>query len=442
MTKLSRFAAIAAALLASAIVSTAHADTVLRVFAGGQQQRTDLTRKMFDEFEKRNPGVKVTLESGGATSELQRQYLSTVLGAKDSSLDIFILDIINPAQYYAAGWTEPLDRYLNVKDAKSYMSRYLPAYATADVIDGKIVALPDFADAMFLYYRKDLLDKYGVKPPTTWDELAAVSQKIQQGEKNANLQGLSFQGAPIEGAVCTFLLPYWSEGKDYQKGTKLDKKAAVSGLDMWLGMVDKGVAKKNIAEVKTGDTVNEFMAGDVIFAINWGFAWDRFQQDPHSKVKGNVGVAKLPAMRWRQVGDLHRRMAMGGIGVFEEQGRGRQARRFHVVPGSFEVPRDQRVAAAGVRERLHRQGRAEGQSVVRLRVARCRVGQVASGQPALRRGVRRHSHPDQRRAGAGHEAGSHGRRDRQPAAARDALAPAGPAIGSFDGRFKPMRERE
>ena len=296
MLKRSRFLMLVGALIASLIIPVANAQTTLRVFAGGQQQRPDLTRKMFDEYEKRNPGVKITLESGGATSELQRQYLSTVLGAKDATLDVFILDIINPAQYHAAGWIEPLDQYLGVKDAKSYMSQYLPAYATADVIDNKIVALPNFADSMFLYYRKDLLDKYGVKAPVTWDELASSAQKIQQGEKSANLQGLSFQGAPIEGAVCTFLLPYWSQGKDFQKGAKLDKPAAVSGLNMWLGMVDKGVAKKNIAEVKTGDTVNEFMAGDVVFAINWGYAWDLFQQDPNSKVKEKVGVAKLPAM--------------------------------------------------------------------------------------------------------------------------------------------------
>lgn len=296
MFRIFRLIAVIVGMTMLGVAAGARAETTLRVFAGGQQQRPDLTRKMFDEFEKRNPGVKITLESGGATSELQRQYLSTVLGAKDAALDIFILDIINPAQYYAAGWIEPLDAYLGAKDARSYMSRYLPAYATADVIDGKIVALPDFADSMFLYYRKDLLEKYGAKLPATWDELAATSSKIQHGEKNPDLQGLSFQGAPIEGAVCTFLLPYWSQGKDFQKGTKLDKAAAVSGLDMWLSLVDKGVAKKNIAEVKTGDTVNEFMAGNVVFAINWGYAWDLFQQDPHSTVKGKVGVAKLPAM--------------------------------------------------------------------------------------------------------------------------------------------------
>jgi multiple sugar transport system substrate-binding protein len=61
-------------------------------------------------------------------------------------------------------------------------------------------------------------------------------------------------------------------------------------------MVDQGVIKKNVAEVKTGDTVNEFNAGQVVFAINWGFAWDRFKDDPESKVKGKVGVMPLPAM--------------------------------------------------------------------------------------------------------------------------------------------------
>jgi multiple sugar transport system substrate-binding protein len=287
-----------AALAALAAAPLAQAQTMLRVFAGGPQQRPDLIRKVLDDYEKHNPGIKVQIESGGATSELQRQYLSTVLGARDSALDIYILDIINPAQYAAAGWLEPLDKYLGVKDAHAFMSQYLPAYATANVIDNHIVALPDFADAMFLYYRKDLLDKYGAKVPTTWDELAATSRQIQQGEKQPNLQGLSFQGAPIEGAVCTFLLPYWSQGKEFQKGTRmtLDKTAAVKGLDTWLKLVDEGVAKKNIAEVKTGDTVNEFMAGDVVFAINWGFAWDLFQSDAHSKVKGKVAVAKLPAV--------------------------------------------------------------------------------------------------------------------------------------------------
>jgi len=275
----------------------AHADTKLRVFAGGANQRPDLMRKLFDEYQKANPGVTIEIETGGATSDLQRQYLSTVLNAKDPAIDIYMIDIVNPAQYYGAGWLEPLNAY--VGDPATAMKPYLPVYASSNVIDGKVAAMPAFADSMFMYYRKDLLDKYKLAEPKTWDELTAAAKKIQAGEGNANLQGLSVQGAPIEGAVCTFLLPYWSQGKDFNDaGGKmtLDKAAAAKGLQTWLGMVDAGVIKKNVAEVKTPDTVNEFKAGNVVFAINWGFAWDRFQVDKDTAVKGKVGVMPLPAM--------------------------------------------------------------------------------------------------------------------------------------------------
>ena len=289
----------AVALLAGLASSTAAfaQQTTLRVFSGGANQRPDLMRKLFDQYQVKNPNVKVEIETGGATSELQRQYLSTVLNAKDPAIDIYLIDIVNPAQYYGAGWLEPLDAYFG-KPADA-LKPYLPVYASSNVVDGKIAAMPAFADAMFMYYRKDLLEKHGVAEPKTWDELTVGAAKIQKAEGNANLQGLSIQGAPIEGAVCTFLLPYWGQGKDFNDASgkmTLDKAAATKGLTQWLSMVDAGVIKKNVAEVKTPDTVNEFKAGQVVFAINWGFAWDRFKDDNDSQVKGKVGVMPLPAM--------------------------------------------------------------------------------------------------------------------------------------------------
>ena len=287
----------AAALALALFANTASAQTTLRVFSGGPSQRPDLMRKLFDRYEAANPGLKVQIETGGATSELQRQYLSTVLNAKDSAIDIFLIDIVNPAQYFSAGWLEPLNAYLG--EPSVALKPYLPVYASANVVGGKLAAMPAFADAMFMYYRKDLLEKHKVAEPKTWDELSAAAQKIQKAEGDVNLQGLSIQGAPIEGAVCTFLLPYWSQGKDFNDAAgkmTLDKAAAVKGLNQWLGMVDAGVIKKNVAEVKTPDTVNEFKAGQVVFAINWGFAWDRFKDDKDSKVAGKVGVMPLPAM--------------------------------------------------------------------------------------------------------------------------------------------------
>ena len=275
--------------------SAAMAQTNLRVFVSSQH-RPDVWRKAFDMYEAKNPNVKVTIETGGNTSEAQAQYLNTVMTAKDSSLDVMILDVIRPAQYAAAGWTVPFNDVLG--DASAAMKRYLPAYAEANTVDGKVVALPAFADAMFLYYRKDLLEKHGVQPPQTWDELAAAAKKVAAAEKDANLQGLSFQGKAIEGAVCTFLVPYWSQGKVVTKDGKLDfdREAATKSLALWKGFADSGVAKKNIAEVATDDTRKEFQGGNVLFAVNWAYAW-AMSQGAESAVVGKVGVARLPAIK-------------------------------------------------------------------------------------------------------------------------------------------------
>jgi multiple sugar transport system substrate-binding protein len=286
----------AAVVVAGLSGQAALADTKIRVFSGGQNQRPDLMRKLFDAYQAQNPGTTIEIETGGATSELQRQYLSTVLNAKDTAIDIYMIDIVNPSQYFNAGWLEPLDSYVGGAAA---LKPYLPVYSQANLVNGKVAALPAFADAMFMYYRKDLLEKHGVKEPKTWDELTAAAKKITEAEKNPSLQGLSIQGAPIEGAVCTFLLPYWSQGKQFNDANgklTLDKEAATKGLDMWLKMVDAGVLKKNIAEVTTPVTVNEFKAGQVVFAINWGFAWDVFKDAADSQVKGKVGVMPLPAV--------------------------------------------------------------------------------------------------------------------------------------------------
>ena len=292
------------ALTALLLCAPLAAQTTLRVFAGGASQRPDLTRLLVADYMRRFPGVRVTVETGGATSDLQRQYLSTVLNARDPSIDVYLIDIVNPAQYHGAGWLEPLNALLGAP--RDVLAPYLPAYAGSNVIDGELAAMPAWADAMFLYYRRDLLEKHHQPLPRTWQELARVARAVQAAEKaqgNHSLQGLSVQGAPIEGTVCTFLLPYWGQGKrfnDERGRLTLDRAAAAHGLQMWLTMMDEGVIKRNVAEVRTQDTTNEFKAGQVLFAVNWSMGWDRFQNDADSRVRGQVGVMPMPAMQGGQ----------------------------------------------------------------------------------------------------------------------------------------------
>ncbi len=301
--KSKKFAVLTAFGLAASVLAlsaaTAQSKTVITVFFGSTF-RPDLMRPIFDRFQKANPTIEVKQELGGATSELQSQYLTTVLSAKDSSLDAFLIDVIRPAQYQSQGWLEPLDAYLGGSEkAKDFVSGYLPGPIKADTIDGKLWALPATTDTQFLYYRKDLLAKYNLTVPRTWEEVTSQAQTVLKGENNAQLQGLNFQGAPIEGAVCTFLQPFWAAGGEVLQNGKVNvnTEAGRKALNLWVNAINTSkISPLSMAESRTDDSRKVMQAGNAVFSLNWGYAWANFQGNgtDASKVKGLIGVAKLP----------------------------------------------------------------------------------------------------------------------------------------------------
>src|SRR5262249_34045140 len=144
------------------------------------------------------------------------------------------------------------------------MARYLPAYREANIVNGQVIALPFFADAQFLYVRQDLLQKYNVQPPRTWDELITAAQTIMRGESNANLRGFETAGAPIEGTVCTYLVPLWGAGgnlTNQQGQLQLNTPQARQPFDLWTRMRETNVLPANIAEIPTDRIRLDFQAG-------------------------------------------------------------------------------------------------------------------------------------------------------------------------------------
>lgn len=70
-----------------------------------------------------------------------------------------------------------------------------------------LVALPWYADYGLFFYRKDLLDKYGLQPPKTWDDLEDTASIILTGERGEHpaLAGLVGQldGKDVQPFHCT-----------------------------------------------------------------------------------------------------------------------------------------------------------------------------------------------------------------------------------------------
>jgi trehalose/maltose transport system substrate-binding protein len=168
-----------------------------------------------------------------------------------------------------------------------------------DTIDGKLVAMPWFGDFGILYYRTDLLKKYGYKnPPKTWTQLFAMAKKIQDGEQasNPNFSGFVFQGNSYEGLTCDALEWYESSGAggfiDNGKATINNPKGAAI-LNLFASQIGK-TTPRDVTTYQEGEAHTAFVEGNAAFMRNWPYAYSIGADPKTSKIVGKFSVTVLP----------------------------------------------------------------------------------------------------------------------------------------------------
>ena len=126
-----------------------------------------------------------------------------LIAAGATDIDIFQIDIIWPG--ILVEHAVDLEEYIPQEEIEAHF----PAIVENNTVDGKLVGLPWFTGAGLLYYRTDLLEKYGYSgPPERWDNLEEIAQIIQAGERaegNDNFWGFVWQGNNYEGLTANAL---------------------------------------------------------------------------------------------------------------------------------------------------------------------------------------------------------------------------------------------
>ncbi|MEJ2480899.1 MAG: extracellular solute-binding protein, partial [Acidihalobacter sp.] len=148
---------------------------------------------------------------------------------------------------------------------KSEHHKFFPAYLKVDTIDGKQLAVPWFAAVGVMYYRKDLLAKYGLQPPKTWAELEKDAKLVQAKERAAghpNFWGFVWQGKAYEGLTCDAVewLASYGGGSIVSRAGKvtIDNPRAVAALTK--GSVDRIILTR--PAVEAGERLG-FLPGDL-----------------------------------------------------------------------------------------------------------------------------------------------------------------------------------
>ena len=226
------------------------------------------------------------------TDERYFKYLVD-LGAGDSRIDVYQIDVIWPG--LLAKHFVDLKQYLSAED----IQQHFPAIVANNTVDGRLVGMPWFTDAGVLYYRKDLLEKYGLPVPQDWSELADTALYIQTQERkagHAELWGYVFQGAAYEGLTCNALEWIAAYGGGTVVGADgaitINNPQAVMAIARAASWIDT-VAPPRVISFNEEDARQVFQFGNAAFMRNWPYAWALLGAKD-SPVAGKVEVAPLP----------------------------------------------------------------------------------------------------------------------------------------------------
>lgn len=226
-----------------------------------------------------------------------------------NSYDAYVFDPQWFGDFVPAGFIEDLtervkaDKALQWDDVGPFFRDFSATY------DGKVYAIPLDGDFHMLYYRTDLLEKDGLKPPETWDDYLAMAKKY-------NGQDLNGDGTPDYGS-CLFkkkaAQSYWTitdiaASMIQSQGTG---QGAFFNTENMQPLVNNDAFKKALEIYKetgqygppdelnldVGNTRSLFVTGRCALAIDWGDIGTVAIDPTISKTQDKVGAIVLPGSK-------------------------------------------------------------------------------------------------------------------------------------------------
>jgi ABC-type glycerol-3-phosphate transport system substrate-binding protein len=256
-------------------------------------------------FETKYPQYSVKLEL--LPFDKLFQSLEVRLAAKDSSLDVFLVDAPVVANYTVKNYLEPLDSLVST-DTKAKIT---DSSLKASTFRGKLMVMPLNSSTVNLYYNKDIFAKRGVTPPPndvnkrwTWEQVAEAAKKLTYTENGQKIYGMVFEqiNRPYQ------LIPLGQSAGAKQlvsddgltSAGYTNSDAMVKGAQFYYDTYNTWKVSPKIA---AEETANYFQSGKV--AIFIGGPWDipafktakvNFGFAPHPYFKGGTPVT--PTGSW------------------------------------------------------------------------------------------------------------------------------------------------
>ncbi|POZ89353.1 MULTISPECIES: ABC transporter substrate-binding protein [Petrotoga] len=254
------------------------------------EDQIQLLNSQIENFEKQNPDIDVEIylipSYPGSTYKFYGTFVVT--NAKEPTILSLDMEWINEFSPFLVNLNQDAE-YFDVNNL-------VPQTVEMVTINGEIKAIPYYVENGFLYYRKDLLEKYGYEVPKTWDELITIAKDISQKE---GIEGFVWPGARYEELTTFFLEILYSNGGKIFEGDNFvleqpeNKEKALESLKILNNIISEEISPKGITTYREEECRNIFQNGDAVFMRNLSYAW-RLLNSEGSGANGKVGIAPIP----------------------------------------------------------------------------------------------------------------------------------------------------
>ena len=262
----------------------------IRLWLNGTDTPDELVDYAIAEFAKIHPDVEVQLERQQWTGIVEK--LTTALSGSDAP-DIVEFGNTQAQTFEAAG------AVIDLTDRAEELGGddFLQSLLEAGTYDGSLYAVPYYAGARVVIYRKDLFEEAGIEIPTTLEEWVAAGEAL----KEANADVPNFSGIYLPGRNWHGVLPLiWDAGGDIavKEGEEwvgtLDSPESIAGLEFFKEVFDRANAAP--ADADDANDYLAFCAGEVgmMPAPGWKPGQIINEDDGCPDMEAQIGVFPLP----------------------------------------------------------------------------------------------------------------------------------------------------
>jgi sorbitol/mannitol transport system substrate-binding protein len=248
-------------------------------------------QRLSKTFEEQHKDIKlkwVVLEEN-----VLRQRLTTDIATKGGQFDVLTIGMYEASLWGAKGWLKEM----NDLPASYSLDDVFPSVRDGLSVDGKLFALPFYAESSITYYRKDLFKAAGLTMPErpTWTQISEFADKLT--DKSKEQYGICLRGKAGWGEnmalITTIANSFGARWFDEQWKPQFDQPEWKNALTFYTN-----VMKKDGPPGASSNGFNEnlalFNSGKCAIWVDASVAGSFVTDKSQSKVADSVGFTYAP----------------------------------------------------------------------------------------------------------------------------------------------------